>query len=70
MVDTVMKSMPLGIMYWMKKLDGSFELMDGQQRTQLVLDTIKLQGTTKKRDWSTSRAFFYCFYYSISQQPM
>lgn len=36
-VDTVMKGMPLGIMYWMKKPDGSFELMDGQQRTLSLL---------------------------------
>ena len=35
-VDTVQKSMPLGIMYWMKNANtGKYELMDGQQRTPL-----------------------------------
>lgn len=36
-IDTVRKGMPLGIMYWMKKGEGSYELMDGQQRTLSLL---------------------------------
>ena len=32
-ISTVMKGFPLNVMYWVKKLDGSFEVMDGQQRT-------------------------------------
>ena len=37
-VNTVQKSMPLGIMYWMKNANtGKFELMDGQQRTLSLL---------------------------------
>lgn len=36
-IDTVQKHMPLGIMYWMKKSDGKYDLMDGQQRTLSLL---------------------------------
>ena len=32
-VETVRKNFPLNIMYWVKKVDGSFEVLDGQQRT-------------------------------------
>jgi len=30
---TVRKNFPLNIMYWVKKIDGNFEVLDGQQRT-------------------------------------
>lgn len=32
-IDTVMKKFPLNVMYWVKNTDGTFELLDGQQRT-------------------------------------
>lgn len=32
-ISTVMKTFPLNVMYWVKKADGTFEVMDGQQRT-------------------------------------
>lgn len=32
-IDTLMKGFPLNIMYWVKRDDGTFELLDGQQRT-------------------------------------
>lgn len=32
-VDTISKDFPLGIMYWVKNEDGSYEILDGQQRT-------------------------------------
>ena len=32
-ISTVMKNFPLNVMYWAKKDDGTFEVMDGQQRT-------------------------------------
>jgi len=32
-VDSVMNGFPLNVMYWAKRGDGSFEVMDGQQRT-------------------------------------
>ena len=32
-IRTVMRGFPLNVMYWARKKDGSFEVMDGQQRT-------------------------------------
>ena len=32
-IRTVMKGFPLNVMYWSKRDDGNFEVLDGQQRT-------------------------------------
>jgi len=32
-IETVKKDFPLNVMYWVKNKDGTFEVMDGQQRT-------------------------------------
>ena len=32
-IDTIMKGFPLNVMYWVKNEDGTFEVLDGQQRT-------------------------------------
>ncbi len=32
-IDTIFKGFPLNVMYWVKNEDGSFEVLDGQQRT-------------------------------------
>lgn len=32
-IRSVMRGFPLNVMYWVKKKDGTFEVMDGQQRT-------------------------------------
>ena len=32
-IETIRKSFPLNVMYWVKNKDGTFEVMDGQQRT-------------------------------------
>ena len=32
-IDTIRKGFPLNVMYWNKKDDGNFEILDGQQRT-------------------------------------
>lgn len=32
-INTIRKGFPLNIMYWVKKEDGTFEIIDGQQRT-------------------------------------
>ena len=31
-IDTVMKGFPLNVMYWATREDGTFEVIDGQQR--------------------------------------
>lgn len=32
-IETIMKGFPLNVMYWARNADGTFELLDGQQRT-------------------------------------
>ncbi|HEY5522466.1 MAG TPA: DUF262 domain-containing protein [Desulfuromonadaceae bacterium] len=32
-MDTIRKNFPLNVMYWVKNADGTFEVLDGQQRT-------------------------------------
>lgn len=32
-IDTIRKGFPLNVMYWVKNSDGTFEVLDGQQRT-------------------------------------
>lgn len=32
-IDTIQKDFPLNVMYWVENDDGSYELLDGQQRT-------------------------------------
>lgn len=32
-IDTIFKGFPLNVMYWVENDDGSYELLDGQQRT-------------------------------------
>lgn len=32
-IDTVLKGFPLNVMYWAVRDDGTFEIVDGQQRT-------------------------------------
>lgn len=32
-IDTIRKGYPLNVMYWAEKSDGTFEILDGQQRT-------------------------------------
>lgn len=32
-IDTIVKNFPLNVMYWVKNEDGTFEVLDGQQRT-------------------------------------
>lgn len=32
-IQTILKSFPLNIMYWVAKEDGNYEILDGQQRT-------------------------------------
>ncbi len=32
-IDTIMRGLPINVMYWVKNDDGTFEILDGQQRT-------------------------------------
>lgn len=37
-IETIMKGFPLNIMYWSEDADGTFEMIDGQQRTLSVCE--------------------------------
>ena len=45
-IDTVMKGFPLNVMYWCQNEDGTFELLDGQQRTISICEYV--QGSFSK----------------------
>lgn len=37
-IETIMKGFPLNIMYWSEETDGTFEMIDGQQRTLSICE--------------------------------
>ena len=39
-IETVRKNFPLNVMYWAKNEDGTFEVMDGQQRTISICEYV------------------------------
>jgi hypothetical protein len=39
-MHTLTNDLPLNVMYWMDNCDGTYELMDGQQRTISILDYV------------------------------
>ena len=47
-IETIKKGFPLNVMYWVKNEDGTFEVLDGQQRTisfcQYVVGDFSLDG--------------------------
>ena len=40
-IDTIFKDFPLNVMYWVKNEDGTFEVLDGQQRTVSFCQYVK-----------------------------
>ena len=40
-IDTIIKGFPLNVMYWCQNEDGTFELLDGQQRTVSICEYVK-----------------------------
>ena len=39
-IETVRKDFPLNVMYWVKNEDGTFEVLDGQQRTISICEYV------------------------------
>lgn len=39
-IETVRKSFPLNVMYWVKNEDGTYEVLDGQQRTISICEYV------------------------------
>ena len=40
-IETVRKNFPLNVMYWVKNEDGTFEVLDGQQRTISICEYVE-----------------------------
>lgn len=40
-IDTITKKLPLNVMYWAENADGTYEVLDGQQRTISICQFIK-----------------------------
>lgn len=51
-IETIKKSFPLNVMYWMKREDGGYEVLDGQQRTVSI-------GQYVNGDFSLNDRFFH-----------
>jgi hypothetical protein len=51
-IETIKKGFPLNVMYWMKREDGGYEVMDGQQRTISI-------GQYVNGDFSLNDRFFH-----------
>lgn len=51
-IETIKKGFPLNVMYWMVKEDGTYEMLDGQQRTISV-------GQYVNGDFSLNNYFFH-----------
>ena len=51
-VDTVMKGFPLNVMYWVKNDNGTYELLDGQQRTISICQYLN-------KDFSIEHRYFH-----------
>lgn len=39
-IETVRKEFPLNVMYWVKNEDGTYEVLDGQQRTISICEYV------------------------------
>lgn len=48
-IDTVFKAFPLNVMYWAAREDGTFEVIDGQQRTISVCQYVQGDFSFQKR---------------------
>ena len=53
-IHTVLKNFPLNVMYWVKNKDGSYEVLDGQQRTISICEYVS-------SNYSINSMFFHNF---------
>lgn len=52
-IETVMFGYPLNTMYWAKRKDGTFEIIDGQQRTMSICQYVNNDFSYKFRTFQT-----------------
>lgn len=56
-IDTVAKNYPLNVMYWAVREDGSYEVIDGQQRTISICQYVEGDFSVKIGNTPENRAF-------------
>lgn len=56
-IDTVTKNYPLNVMYWAVREDGSYELIDGQQRTISICEYVEGNFSVKIGNFPENRIF-------------
>lgn len=56
-IDTVSKAFPLNVMYWAVREDGSYEVIDGQQRTISICQFVQGEYSVAIGSFSQKRAF-------------
>ena len=42
-MNSILNQFPLNVMYWSENEDGTYEMLDGQQRTISICDCVALQ---------------------------
>jgi Protein of unknown function DUF262/HNH endonuclease len=62
-IETIKKQFPLNVMYWMKRDDGGYEVLDGQQRTISI-------GQYINGDYSINELFFHNLTKSEQEQVL
>ena len=55
-IETVMAGYPLNTMYWAKRKDGTFEIIDGQQRTMSICQYVNNEFSYNFRSFQTLQA--------------
>lgn len=56
-IDTILKGYPLNVMYWAKNEDGTYEVLDGQQRTLSFCKYVKSQNFSVRDNNGTPKKF-------------
>jgi hypothetical protein len=71
-IDTISKDFPLNVIYWAKNEDGTFEVLDGQQRTISFCQYVKgdfsvdnrafhnLTNTEQEKIWNYKLMVYFC----------
>ena len=61
-IETVMAGYPLNTMYWAKRKDGTFEIIDGQQRTMSICQYVNNEFSYNFRSFNFMNSSNWTFY--------
>lgn len=64
-IETIINGAPLSNMYWLKKENGEYECVDGQQRAITICHFIKGIAGNDSGDWSIKFRGNDCFFHSL-----